>query len=109
MCTASVPCSEVAEREGIASCDQIRPGISPQEVDKPPLPRSKPSSPVVESESVSDKRGDATGPAPLDGDQESSQGETSNRCQADNHEPNQESDASKAGPYPLSQLTTQSI
>ena len=96
----------MAEREGIASCHQIRPGVSPREVDKPPFPRSKPSSPVVESESVSDKRGDATGPAPLDGNQDSSQGETSNRCRADDYEPNQEPDTSKAGRYPPSQLTT---
>ena len=104
-----MPCSDVAEPEGIASCNRIGPGVSPQEVDKPPLPRSIPSSPVVESESVSDERGDATGPAPLDGNQDSSQSETSNRRRADDHEPNQDSGTSKAGPSPPSQSTTPSI
>ena len=104
-----MPCSDVAEPEGIASCNRIGPGVSPQEVDKPPLPRSIPSSPVVESESVSDERGDATGPAPLDGNQDSSQSETSNRRRADDHEPNQDSGTSKAGPSPASQSTTPSI
>lgn len=104
-----MPCSDVAELEGIASCNQIGPGISPQELDKPPLPRSIPSSPIVENEAVSDKQRDATGSAPLDRNQESSQGETSNRRRADDHESNQESGTSKAGPSPPSQSTTLSI
>ena len=104
-----MPCSNVAEPEGILSCNRILPGVSPQELDRPSLPRSIPSSPVVESETLSEKQGDATGPSPLDGNQDSSQGEISNLCLANNHEQSQESDTSKAGPYPPGQLNTRSI
>ena len=58
---------------------------------------------------MSDKQGDATGSAPLDGNQDRSQDKTSNHCQAGDHEPNQEFGASQAGPYPPSQSTTLSI
>ena len=108
--TASVPCSEVTEREGIASCNQIWPSVSLQELDMPPLLRSIPSSPAVESEAVSDKQGDATGSAaPLDGNQESSLDEISGHCRASNHEPDHESGMPKTGPYLPCQLTAPSI
>ena len=109
-CTASVPCSEMAGWEGIASCKRIGPGVSLQELDMPPLPRSIPSSPAVEIEAASDKQGDATGSAaPLDGNQESSPDEISRRRRTSNHESDQESGMSKTGSYPPCQLTAPSI
>lgn len=40
--TTPMPCSNMAELEGITSCDQeTRPGVSPQEPDEPLFPRPK--------------------------------------------------------------------
>ena len=103
-------CSEVAEWEGTASCKQIRPGVSLQELDMPTLPRSITSSSAVEIEAVSHKQGDATGSAaPLNGNQDSNLDEISVCRRASNHEPDQESGMSKTGSYPQSQLTATSL
>lgn len=99
-----MPCSNMAKRECIASCNQI----SSQELDEPPLPRPKPL-PFVKSEAMSDEQGDATSSAHLGGNQNSSQGEARRHCLAKYYEPDQNSNTSKAGPPPSSQLTTQSI
>ena len=105
-----MPCSEVAEREGTASCKQIGPNVSLQELDMPTLPRSITSSPAVEIEAVSHEQGDATGSAaPLNGNQDSNLDGLSGHRQASNHEPDQESGMSKIGSYPQCQLTATSL
>lgn len=86
-------------------------GYSRGEPDRPPLSSTKSSLAVEfnhDDEAASDKQGDVTGAVSSDERRKSSQGETSRRHPANDHEQNQESGRNGGDISQLSQVTTQS-